>query len=84
MATTTNDQPGRDKPNESENQPGFEPEDEAQHGARREGGFDDRRKDEVSSPPPGGVDPKRDRFVEDEERNAEERGEGGRLPGRQS
>ena len=83
MATTTNDQPGRDKPNESENQPGFESEDEAQRGARRDGGFDDRRKDEVSSPAPGDVDPKRDRFA-DEGRNAEERCEGGHLPGRQS
>jgi hypothetical protein len=83
MATKANDQPGRDKPNESEDQPDFASQEEAQHGARREGGFDDRRKDEVSSPAPDGVDPKRDRWPQDERRIAEERGEGGRLPGRQ-
>ena len=72
MANPTKDQPGRAQPNESENQPGFESEDEVQRGGQRQGqgdmddeserrGFDDRRTDEVSSPPPGGVDPDRDR-----------------------
>jgi hypothetical protein len=70
MANSTKDQPGRVQPNESENQPGYEPEDEGQRGGQRQSqggaddpsqrrGFDDQRKDEVSSPPPGGVDPKR-------------------------
>jgi len=74
MANPSNDQPGRAQPNESENQPGYEPEDEAQRGGQRQGqgqgdlddpserkGFDERRQDDVSSPPPGGVDPDRDR-----------------------
>jgi hypothetical protein len=60
MATNANDQPGRDNPNQSENQPGFESPEEAQHGAQRESGFDDRRKDEVSTPPAGDVEPKQD------------------------
>ena len=69
MATSTTDQPGRDKPNDSEDRPGFESEDEAQRGARRQ----------------GGLDPKRDRspYEQDDRKVAEERGEGGRLPGRQ-
>ncbi len=72
MANNPKDQPGRAQPNESENQPGYESEDEAQRGGqkqsqggvddptRRQGGFDERKKDDVSSPPPGGVDPDRD------------------------
>ena len=72
MANPSKDQPGRAQPNESENQPGYESEDEAQRGDRRDSqgdvddpserkGFDERRKDQVSSPPPGGIDPDRDR-----------------------
>jgi len=70
MANNTKDQPGRVQPNESENQPGYEPEkeqsqrqsqgeDERGNPSQRRG-FDDQRKDEVSSPPPGGIDPSRD------------------------
>ena len=72
MANPSKDQPGRAQPNESENQPGYESEDEARRGGRRESqgdvddpsgrkGFDEERKDQVSSPPPGGIDPDRDR-----------------------
>ena len=72
MANNPKDQPGRAQPNESENQPGYESEDEAQRGGQkqsqggvddptqRQGGFDERKKNDVSSPPPGGVDPDRD------------------------
>jgi len=68
MATNRKDEPGRFQPDESENQPGYEAEDEAQRESRgdlddrseRED-LDDRRSDEVSSPPPGGIDPDRDR-----------------------
>ena len=71
MANNPNDRPGRAQPNESENQPGYESEDEAQRGGQkqsqggvddptqRQGGFGERKKDEVSSPSPGGVDPDR-------------------------
>ena len=56
MANNTNDRPQRPKPNESENQPGFEPEDEARRGAQRQGpaqrqgddgGDANRRQDEL-------------------------------------
>ena len=66
MANNPKDQPGRVQPNESENQPGSEPEKTAsQQGGQRSRqddqsqrrGFDDRRKDEMSNPPPGGIDP---------------------------
>jgi len=61
MANNPKDRPGRAQPNESENQPGYESEDEAQRGGQKQsqGGFDERKKDDVSSPPPGGVDPDR-------------------------
>jgi hypothetical protein len=78
MANNTKDQPGRAQPNESENQPGYGSEDEeSQPGgqrqsqndpSRRQGGFDDQRKDEVSSPPAGGVDPEREAGEEQTER----------------
>jgi hypothetical protein len=65
MANDTNDKPQRPKPNESENQPGFEPEDEPRRGAqpdqtrgnadRRKDELDPQRKDDVASPP---IDPK--------------------------
>jgi hypothetical protein len=75
MATNDPDQPGRAKPNESENQPGFEPESEeesesqrqsqgeseggADEPSQRQAGFDDQRKDEVSGPPAPGEPPDR-------------------------
>jgi hypothetical protein len=81
MANNTKDQPGRAQPNESENQPGSEPEDEQSRPggqrqsqgtqndpSRRQGGFDDQRKDEVSSPPAGGIDPERETGEEQTER----------------
>ena len=51
--------PTRPHPIESENQPGFEPDDE-------------RRRDERSSPPPGGIDPKQ--AEEDKRRVDQKRG----------
>jgi hypothetical protein len=69
MGTNTTDQPGRAQPNESEKQPGFESEDEAQRGAERKGGFDEQRKDEVWSPP----DPKRDRTPEQQGQQGEKK-----------
>jgi len=69
MGNNTNDRPQRPEPNESENQPGFEPEDERQSGEQRQsqggrgpderkGAFDPQHKDDVASPPIGGGDPK--------------------------
>lgn len=63
MPNDTNERPQRPKPNESENQPGFEPEHEpqrqAQRGGRdadeRKGELDPQHKDDVASPP---IDPK--------------------------
>jgi hypothetical protein len=84
MANNDNDRPGRVKPNESENQPGYQPEDEAQRDAQedtgdpsRRRGFDEGRKDEVSSPSPGGVDPKRGDSGEEqvERKSAPQRGD---------
>jgi hypothetical protein len=84
MANTGNDQPGRAQSNDSEGQPDYEAEDEAQRQSQggvddpsRRRGFDDRRKDEVSSPPPGDVDPNLERSGEEqgEEKIAGERGD---------
>jgi len=82
------DQPGRVPPNESENQPGYDPEKSAQRGGQRPDpggdmgnpsqrrGYDDRRKDEVSNPPRGGIDPNSDLSGEEqvERKSAGERG----------
>jgi len=92
MANNPKDQPGRAQPNESENQPGYQSEEEeGQRGTQRQGqggvddpsqrrGFDDQRKDEVSSPPPGGIDSDRDWSGEEqvERKNAQQ---GGEKPG---
>jgi len=65
MANNTKDQPGRAQPNQSEKGTRNDP-------SKRQGGFDDQRKDEVSSPPAGGVDPEREGGEEQtERRNAE-------------
>lgn len=83
MANNTKDQPGRVQPNESENEPGYGSEDEQpQPGGQRQSqgdvddpserqaGLDDERKDEVSSPPPGGVDPESEPDEERTERKS--------------
>jgi len=85
MGNISKDQPGRAQPNESENQPGYEPEDEesrrggqrqSQGGvddpSKRQAGFDDQRKDEVPSPPIGGVDPESEADEEQVQRKSVE------------
>ena len=71
-----NGRAGRPRPNESENQPGYEPEDEAQRG----GQCDAQRRDQPSGPPPGGIDPRRkpaDVDVGEDEDVADDSGEPG-------
>ena len=81
MATNDPDQPGRAKPNESENQPDYASEEERgsqrqsqgqgqnEEGepSKRDAGFDEQRKDEVSGPPVGGEPPDRKSALESDE-----------------
>jgi hypothetical protein len=62
------DRPARPQPNESENQPGFEP---GRKGERE--GDDDGRRDERSSSPPAGVDPDQQRVGGGDERRGDQK-----------